>query len=189
MAEITALIDANVLYTMATTDIVIETAKAGLFRAHWTDAIHDEWMENLLRKTPSLTRDGLVKRRSAMNAAIRNALVTGYESTVPTLTLPDPNDCHVLAAAIVGRCDVIVTFNLRHFPASALSPLGISAVHPDTFLVERLDADEGTFLSCVKRLRERLKNPPRTVDEHLARMAKVGLTVLANRLEQHKRLL
>lgn len=189
MAEITVLIDANVLYAMATTDIVIETAKAGLFRARWTAAIHDEWMENLLRNNPSLTRDLLVRRRTAMDAAIRDALVTGFEPTIATLTLPDPKDCHVLAAAIVGRCDVIVTFNLRHFPSSVLSPLGISAVHPDTFLVERLDADEGAFLSCVKRLRERLKNPPRTVDEHLARMAKVGLTVLANRLEQHKRLL
>ena len=69
----------------------------------------------------------------------------------------------MLAAAIVGRCDVIVTCNLCHFPASLLSPLDIAAVHPDTVLVERRAADLGAFLSCVKRLRERLKNLPTCV--------------------------
>ena len=189
MAEITALIDANVFYAMATTDIVLETAKSGLFRARWTDAIHDEWMENLLRNNPSLVRDRLVKRRAAMNNAIRDCLVTGYEPMIPTLSLPDRKDRHVFAAAIVGGCDAIVTFNLRHFPTRALAPLGIAAVHPDTFLVERFDANEGAFLGCVKKCRERLMNPPRIVDDHLARLAKVGLPVLASRLDQHKGLL
>ena len=189
MAEIAALIDANVFYAMASTDIILESAKAGLFRARWTDAIHDEWMESLLRNNPLLARDLLAKRRLAMDSAVRDSLVTGYEATIPTLSLPDPKDRHVLAAAIVGRCDVIVTFNQRDFPASVLSPLGISSIHPDTFLVERLDADQGAFLGCVKRCRERLKSPPREIDDHLARLAKVGLTVLASRLQQHRRLL
>ncbi len=133
MAALAALIDANVFYSMAATDIVIETAKAGHFRARWTDRIHDEWGRNLLKNNPARTTQALARRRKAMDTAIRDALVTGYEPLIPALNLPDPGDCHVLAAAIVGQCDAIVTFNLRHFPAAVLVPHGIVAIHPDTF--------------------------------------------------------
>lgn len=185
MADTAALIDANVFYTMAATDIILETARAGLIRAHWTDLIHDEWINGLHRNEPSRTRDILERRRRAMDAAVRDALVTGFEHLIPTLTLPDPNDRHVLAAAIISRCDLIVTFNLRDFPNDALASHGIAAVHPDAFLIGLMDAQEGAFLACVKTTRTRMKNPPRTPEEHVARLARVGLTRLAARLGGH----
>jgi hypothetical protein len=189
VAEITALIDANVFYAMSTTDIIMETAKAGHFRARWSDDIHDEWTRNLLKNDPSRTSQALLRRRRAMDATIRDALVTGYDALIPTLSLPDPGDRHVLAAAIVGRCDAIVTLNLRHFPAQDLAAHNIAIVHPDTFLVERFQADNTAFLGCVRTCRERMKNPPRTVDEHLDRMLKAGLPLLVGALSQHKGLL
>ena len=91
-----------------------------------------------------------------MNKAVPDALVTGYQETIPTLTLPDPTDRHVLAAAIVGRADVIVTSNLKDFPADVLQPYGIEAQHPDEFLMHQRDLNHDRFLECVKRIRARL---------------------------------
>jgi hypothetical protein len=86
--------------------------------------------------------------------------VTGYEILIDTLSLPDPNDRHVLAAGIIGRCDVIVTQNLKDFPADVLASYGIDVQHPDEFLCNHLNLAQGVFCSAVQRVRSRLKNPP-----------------------------
>lgn len=90
----------------------------------------------------------------------RDALVTGYEHLIPALSLPVPNDRHVLAAAITGRCDVIVTNNVRDFPLAACEPFGIRAQRPDDFLCDLLDRAPGSFCGCVRKVRQRLTNPP-----------------------------
>ena len=69
-----------------------------------------------------------------MHRAVPDALVRDYAHLIPNLSLPDPNDRHVLAAAITASANVIVTFNLKDFPATALSPHGLVARHPDLFL-------------------------------------------------------
>ena len=73
-----------------------------------------------------------------MNEAFDDALVTGWEPLTTGLALPDPGDAHVLAAAILGRADVIVTQNLKDFPSEVLSPFGIDAVSTDDFLLDQL---------------------------------------------------
>ncbi len=175
MAAVTALIDANVFYSMTVTDIVIQAARDGVFRTRWTDAIHAEWGNALLRNDPKRTSHALDKRRGAMDRAVPDALVTGFEPLIAALTLPDPDDRHVLAAAIHGQCSIIVTFNLKHFPASSLSPRGIAAVHPDAFLLDLLGRDREGMLACVAAMRARLKNPPLSIDEHLTKMTNAGL--------------
>src|SRR5947209_8316691 len=92
-------------------------ALIGLFRAKWSADIHEEWMSNLLNNRPDLTRLQLERTRTLMDKHAVDALVTGYEDLIPGLQLPDPDDRHVMAAAIRGRADVIVTMNLRDFPA------------------------------------------------------------------------
>ena len=121
----TALYDACVLYPAPLRDLLMHLALTDLFRAKWTDAIHEEWMRAVLETRPDLTREKLERTRNLMNAHVRDCLVTGYEGLIPGLPLPDPDDRHVLAAAIRGRADVIVTFNLKDFPATTLAPLGI----------------------------------------------------------------
>jgi len=103
--------------------------------------------------------------RSLREGIISLAAVQAAEYLIPLLALPDPNDRHVLAAAIVGRCDVIVTQNLKHFPEAALTPYGIRAEHPDEFLCHHLDSVSGLFCGAVNKVRARLKNPPYTVEE------------------------
>lgn len=122
MAKFTAIFDACVLYPAPLRDLLMSLALTGLFRAKWTAAIHEEWIGNLLRNRDDLTRPQLERTRDLMDRAVPDALVAGYEELIDPLTLPDPDDRHVLAAAIRGRADVIVTSNLKDFPETALKP-------------------------------------------------------------------
>src|SRR5208282_3003035 len=105
--------------------------------------VHEEWIAALLRNRPDLNRQQLDRTRALMEAHVINAEVTGYEFLIDTLTLPDPNDRHVLAAAIHGGASIIVTANLRHFPAEKLAPHGLTAQHPDSFVFELMTSDLG----------------------------------------------
>jgi hypothetical protein len=138
---------------------------------------------------PDLDTAKIARRRHAMERAIHDASITGYESLISGLVLPDENDRHVLAAAIAGHCDVIVTINVNDFPDEALTPHGIEAQHPDTFLIHQRGLNEQQFLECVRRCRRRLKNPPKTPDEYLDGLKKAGLVVLAAELGKAKSLL
>ena len=124
-----------------------------------------------------------------MDRATRDCLVVGYEKLVPSLRLPDPNDRHVLAAAIAGRCDFIVTQNLRDFPKSSLSQYGIEARHPDAFLCGHLALTPGLFCVAVRKVRARLRNPPYSVSEYLDNLARQGLEATAAELARFGELL
>jgi hypothetical protein len=121
VSDRTVLLDSNVLYPAPMRDILLQLAAMDLFCARWTADIHREWIEALLRNEPRRDRTILERTRGLMDQSVRDCLVTGYEAFIPQIELPDPDDRHVLAAAIVGRCDMIVTQNLRHFPDSALA--------------------------------------------------------------------
>lgn len=135
----TALLDACVLYPNMLRDLLLRLAVTDLYRAKWSADIHDEWMRSLAANRPDIPPEHITRVRNLMDENVRDALVEDYASLVPGLTLPDPKDRHVLAAAIVGRADVIVTFNLRDFPADTLSPFGIEAQHPDEFMRHQFD--------------------------------------------------
>lgn len=109
--------------------------------------------------------------------------MTGYETLIPALDLPDPDDRHVLAAAITGRCDVIVTKNLQDFPNTAVRPHGIEVQHPDEFLSNHLEMAPGMFCESVRKVRARLKAPPLSVDEYLVNLSKQGLVATVGELQ------
>jgi hypothetical protein len=180
----TAVYDANILYPAPIRDLFIRLAQAGLVRAKWTEAIHEEWMRNVLKDNPHLSAERLARTRTLMDEAVRDCLVTGYEQLIASLSLPDPDDRHVLAAAIQAGADVIVTCNLTEFPAEVLVRFSIEAQHPDDFLVYLLDAAPGVVCAAVKRQRESLHNPPKTGDELLATLENHGLTQAVARLRR-----
>ncbi len=175
MTGFTALLDANILYPAPIRDIFLQLAVDDLFRAKWTADIHREWISALLRNEPHRDRKALERTRDRMDQATRDSLITGYETFIPSLDLPDPDDRHVLAAAIVGRCDVIVTCNLCDFPEDAIAPYGLEVFHPDNFLTNHLDLMPGPFCNGVRKIRERLVAPPISVQDYLAILA--GLVV------------
>jgi predicted nucleic acid-binding protein len=175
MAMLTVVYDACVLYPAPLRDLLMQLAMSDIFRARWTDQIHEEWIRNVLATRPDLKRAQLERTRDLMNSNVRDCVVSGYEGLVAGLSLPDDNDRHVLAAAIHCRADVIVTFNLKDFPDSDLAPYGIEALHPDDFVANELDLYQATVCEAVKIVRARLKNPPRSVDEYLATLQRQGL--------------
>lgn len=185
----TAVYDANVLYPAPLRDLLMHLALTGVYRARWTAQIHDEWKRNLLINRQDLTQAQLDRTSAAMDRAILDALVTGYEPLCAGLTLPDPDDRHILAAAIKCSASVIVTFNLKDFPSDALEPFEIEAVHPDDFIADLFDLDQAAVLEAVQAQRASLKNPPHTARELLDRLLIQGLTQSVKLLSEYERLI
>src|SRR5947207_14651444 len=100
LAKLTALYDSCVLYPAPLRDLLVRLAGTGIFRARWTNDIHEEWIHSVLERRADLTRTRLERTRDLMNDYILDSLVTGYEHRIPSIILPDPNDRHVVAAAI-----------------------------------------------------------------------------------------
>jgi hypothetical protein len=181
---VAAIYDANILYPAPLRDLFIRLAQAGLVQARWTEQIHDEWVRNVLKDNPQLSPERLARTRTLMNEAVRDCLVTGYEDMIGSLVLPDPDDRHVLAAAVRVGAEVIVTYNLSDFPSATLARYDVEAQHPDDFLLGLLDLEPGAFCGAVKRQRESLRNPPKTAQELLGTLEGHGLTQTVARLRQ-----
>jgi hypothetical protein len=160
----------------------MELAVADLYRAKWSDAVHEEWIKAVLLDRSDLTREQLERTRDLMNAHVRDALVVDFERLINALDLPDPNDCHVLAAAIKGRAD-LVTVNLKDFPSDMLARWGIEAQHPDDFLTHQFHLSQPLFLQAVKTVRLRLKHPPKSVGDYLDTLRAQGLLATVNAIE------
>ena len=185
----TAILDANILASITLTDIFVQLAVDDLYHAKWTNDIHREWIAAVLKFRPKIEPQRLERRRRQMDIETREALVTGYEGVIDDLELPDSGDRHILAAAIHGGCDLIVTKNLKHFPIDSLSPYGIEAQHPDTFLMGQLERVPLQFCDAVRTVVLRAKNPPFTVEEYRASLKRAGLDETAAELEQYAYLL
>ena len=175
-SHFTVVYDACVLYPAPLRDLLMHLALSDLYRARWSDTIHDEWTRNVLTNRPDLTQDQLNRTRHLMNAHVRDSLVTGFEYLIPSINLPDPDDRHVAAAAIHSGASLIVTFNLKDFPAEALKPYNLAAQHPDDFIVDLLDLHPAGVLEAAACHRRSLKNPPKTADEYLDTLLAQGLT-------------
>jgi hypothetical protein len=184
MATFTAIYDACALYPAPLRDLLMHLALTDLFRARWTDEIHNEWIRSVLKDRPDLTPEQLKRTRSLMDAHVLDCLVTGYEDLIEGLTLPDPDDRHVLAAAIRASASVIVTFNLDDFPGEYLERFGIEPQHPDEFITHLIDLSAAAVCAAAKRHRASLKNPPKTVDEYLGTLANLQLPETVSRLRE-----
>ncbi|MDR6393999.1 hypothetical protein ABIC71_000973 [Herbaspirillum seropedicae] len=185
----TALYDACVLYPAPLRDFLMCLGLCGAFRARWSRTIHEEWKRNLLINRPDLSRAQLDRTSDLMDRAIADSLVEGYEALIPGLSLPDPGDRHVLAAAIRCSASVIVTFNERDFPAQALAPYGIESQHPDEFIHNLLDLDAAAVAAAAQRQRARLKNPPLEVDRYLDILLRQGLAQTVKALGAYRAIL
>lgn len=134
MTGITALIDANILFSPTLRDLFIEMSCDNLFHARWTDKIHDEWTSAVKKQRPDIPLETLMEMRHLINNSVPDCLVSDYEALINQITLPDENDRHVLAAAIEGQCNFIVTRNVRDFPGKKLKKYDIKALLPHEFI-------------------------------------------------------
>ncbi|MCI0569410.1 MAG: PIN domain-containing protein [Myxococcaceae bacterium] len=179
-----AVYDACVLYPAPLRDLLLRLAHAGLVRARWTETILDECFRNIAATRPELDTAALARTRQLMVAAIADCLVTGHEPLVGGLELPDPDDRHVLAAAIRCAAQVIVTANLRDFPPERLKPYGIEARHPDDFVLGIVALAPGAVASIALQQATALKSPPQSMAQLLDTLRGNGLVRTVAKLRE-----
>jgi hypothetical protein len=175
MSAIVALVDANVFYSAALRDLMMQLALAGLYRPRWTRRIEEEWTRGLLANRPDISKAQLAVTRALMRRAVPNSLVQNYGTFATRVQLPDPDDRHVVAAAIRAQAKIIITHNLRDFPPEILRPYDIVAQHPDVFLAALGSGAPLEVLAAVRECRARLTRPTFSPAEYLAVLARQGL--------------
>jgi hypothetical protein len=180
----TAFLDANVLYSVAICDALMEVAATGIYAAKWSKAVDNEWIRNLAKNTNRPESDFYV-RRDCMHETCPDWEISEeqWRAIEPCADSPE-SDRHVLAAAIAGHVDAIVTKNVKDFPAATLNPLHITVLHPDEFLLQQLELEPLVVLPAFKTMRARLKNPSYTPTHFVHTMERNGLIQTASFLEQ-----
>lgn len=178
-----AVLDANVFYSTWVTDVLLSFADADLYEPVWSDRIMGEVRNHLPQVWSRATQEGVDKYLDTLDRAFPDASVMGWESLEHVAELPDPDDRHVVAAALKARADVIVTSNLKDFPSEALEPLGLRVVPPDDFLSELFDEDPQEAMAAMHMLVASKQHPPRTMSEEVERLRRLGLARFAGRLD------
>lgn len=181
----TVIYDANVLYPSMLRDLLVRIAMTGMVRARWTERILDEAFRNLVANRPDLDSLKLARTRELMCLAVPDCIVEGYEQLESVFeTLPDPDDAHVMAAAVKVQAQVTVTKNLRDFPVDVLEPWGIEAKHPDDFLIEQFYLDALELHAVVRNMSESFRNPPLGINDVLDRLENEGMVQIAEVLRR-----
>ncbi|MEV8271727.1 PIN domain-containing protein [Microbacterium sp. NPDC077184] len=175
-------LDTSTVFGGALNDLLLTLAERGMFRPLWSAGVFEELKRTLVRR--GITADAADRRISMMRAAFPDAEVTGYEELIQAMTC-DEGDRHILAAAVRANVELLVTFNLRHFPADALAPYDIEARHPDDFLLDQLELREDVVLTVLRAVLSSYENPPMTVDEYLDLLSRAGVPRFAERTRRY----
>lgn len=170
-----AILDACVLYPAPIRDLLLHLAEVELYQPKWTSIIQKEWVRNLLSNRNDLTQKQLDKTIAAMNLAFPDANVTHFESFIDALTLPDAKDRHVVAAAIKTKANVIVTINLKDFPADYLVQFNTEAQHPDEFISNLIYLNPKKAKQAFDNQVAALKKPPMSKEQVLESLRNCGL--------------
>ncbi len=181
------VVDANVLAGALTRNIILSLAEAGFFRPNWSSRILDEFERYCTGRTGSI--ENAKKQRWRIESAFPEAIVTGLEDIEKALKLPDPDDCHVLAAAIKAKAQVIVTENVKDFPAHELSSHGIEVITLDEFVADILDLAGPEAVAALRVMRERFNNPDITAEGLILKIETLGMSETADFLSEYKELL
>ncbi|MCG2615956.1 PIN domain-containing protein [Terrimonas sp. NA20] len=178
-----ATLDACALYSSTARDLLLYFATVKMYKPFWNAEIHKEWIGSLASTRKELNRADLERMSVAMNTDFPDAMISGLSRLIKGLTLPDMQDRHVLATAIVSESDVVVTWNVKDFPKTYLKRFGITAITPDEFLLRMIGGRAGKFEMFVDELVS-LSDPPVTPAELLQRMEKCHLKKTAGKLLQ-----
>lgn len=180
-----AVFDACILYPFHLRNVIIQAGVDRLVYARWTDEIHDEWIRHLTANVPDLSLERLAATKQLMNIALPEATVSGYAKHIETISLPDPDDRHVVAAAIAAQATHILTWNLRDFPARVLKTHGLVRQTPDAFLVDLYDQAPELLLASLANARRNLSKSGLSAVEFLDVLRGLKLTQLDKRLRAH----
>jgi predicted nucleic acid-binding protein len=167
----TVLVDACVLFPASLRDTLLRLAEAEMFDVLWSERILCEATNSMIADG-RMTEEQAARLLDAINGAFDAACVP-EESILPleASMTNHKKDRHVLAAAVAGSAQAIITSNLKHFPADACNPFGIEALHPDEFLVSMHGLDPIAVAEAIHHQAAALKNPPHTVNDILEHLA------------------
>lgn len=170
-----ALLDACVLVPVALADTLLRAAEAGLYRPLWSDRILAETRAAILEVHPDEPHARVDARLAAMGCAFEDATVRDWEPLVDGIVLGgDPDDRHVVAAAVRGGASAVVTANVKEFPDPAMASLGLHAVRPDDFLLDLVDLDPPTMVEVVWNQAGATARPPLTPGQVLDSLDRAG---------------
>jgi hypothetical protein len=179
IVALVVVLDACVLYPAAQRDLLMWLTAGGVIRAHWTNEIHEEWMRNVARDF-GVSRRVLERVRELMDRAAGDALIERYRHHERGFPNTDPKDRHVAARKRSGASNVtVITWNVRHFDQKELSAVGLRAENPDAFLCRLLADSPEDVMAAFIRMRDNLRNPPKTSRECADRLAAQGLKKFA----------
>lgn len=165
-------LDACVLYPRLLRSITLGAARAGLFRPSWSPRVLDEWRLAALRDGGMDAQRAADAEIAAMRAAFPEAEVVPDAEVERRVHLPDQADAHVVAAAVAGHARLILTLNLRDFPARRLVPFGLEVRHPDGFFWELLSRAPEAMSAVIRHAFEPLEaSGPRAERNALKRAA------------------
>lgn len=181
-----ALLDANVLYSNFTRDLLLSLFAARLYEAKWTDQINDEWVRHLLKNRSDLDQAKIHRTVEKMNRIKPNPLVKNFEHLIKSIELPDANDCHVLAAAIASRSQKILTWNLKDFPARFLNEFGIEAENPDRFIAALIRENPESVVTSFRKMRERYQKPRLEIDSFFTMLERNKMKETYCELERYR---
>lgn len=182
---ISALLDANVLYPAPVRDFLLSLAEDGLFKPFWSEEIHQEWKRNLLINRPDLEPERIDRTIHLMNEAFPDTNVEGYKKHIEGLLLTDPDDRHVLAAALEAKADFLVTANLKDFLSPKLQLKGLHVIHPDEFLCHLIYENPDAVTSGFDKLVSRLKKPLQSKEDVLNTLQQCGLFQTVQKLHEN----
>ena len=163
--------DTCALYGETVCDLTLRLAEAGMFQPDWSSGVLEE-LERVLE--PRIGEKQVSKRIATMEGCFPDACVTNYESLTSMMTC-DPNDRHILAAAVASPAYTLVTFNLKDFPESSYRPYQIEIKDPDCFLCDLLDLHHSEVATIAWDLMNSYKKPPVDINEHLGILRRSAL--------------
>lgn len=164
-----AFLDACVLYPTVLREVLLAAAAEGLYQPLWSARVLEEWARAAARLGPAQEE---IARGEIALLRLRWPRAEVADAPGAGLLLPDPDDAHVAAAAEAAAAELIVTLNLRDFPARALAGLGLRAEHPDAFLRRLWATDPEPVARAAERVRaeaERLSGQPQPIRKLLKR--------------------
>jgi predicted nucleic acid-binding protein len=180
MARYTAVLDACVLVPITLADTLLRVAERELYRPLWSERILGEAIDAVCEIHPEIGPESIAKRFAAMSETFEDARVEGWEALESGIVLADLDDRHVVAAAIRGRADAIITANIRDYMGGGLDAISIEVVHPDDFLLNQLDLAPRTVLDVLREQAGHTRNPPPTPVDLIARLARAGAPKFAD---------
>jgi predicted nucleic acid-binding protein len=180
LARYAALLDACVLVPIALADTLLRIAERELYRPLWSDRILEEAKSAILEVHQEIEPELIDRRFAGMNGAFEDALVTGWEPFEATVVLPDADDRHVVAAAMRGRADAIITANVRDYPTAVLEMIGIEALHPDDFLLDQLDLAPRIVLEVLREQAAHAHKPALAAVDLIVQLARAGVPRFAD---------